>query len=747
MNSDAESIRKAFEVCPARELSYDEWLFFGMAAKAAGLTVDEWDRWSQADARYEKGVCSYKWERFGKEGVKAGTVVEICKKKGFWKMPVPDNGERYGWDDPIPAEYTPGPRAIPPEQARQLQIVRQEYLDDAPITSPGAGWDQAGEIIKYLQAVFRSDEKPCLCVDVTETEDGKFYPSGTGSCRKTVAELVAGLEKHRDDIGAVINDTHAKAGAWIVVNPTNGLGRNNDNISRFANTLIESDRLPPARQLAIIRKLELPCAAIVHSGGKSIHAVVRVDAIDQKEYQERVDYIHQVCKANGLEPDSANRNASRLTRLPGVPRGDQKQFLIETNFGKKSFQDWKDHIEELQDDLPEIESLFDLMQNPPPLSTPLIETVLRQKHKMLLAGPSKAGKSYLLMQLAIAIASGTKWLDWPCARGPVLYINLEIDKPSFVQRFKDLCKDKPVNWRMLDIWHLRGKSMPMDTLTPKLIRRGREKGYVAIIIDPIYKVITGDENAADEMARFCNYFDQVAESLGCAMIYCHHHSKGDQWQKRSMDRASGSGVFARDPDAIVDMIELDITSKRDEICERWALDALIAAMDAHDKGWSQVIPDDTIMTHKLVLGLAVAALGDKAREISATAWAAGESASAWRIEGTLREFKAFRPCYIWHRWPAHYVDDTGILADCRAPGEPAPKKARAPKKQEEEETQVNELSLSFETLAKDGKVRVEKMAQDCGVSKRTIERRMQKDGKLLGLRLKNGFIERIKDAF
>ena len=99
----------------------------------------------------------------------------------------------------------------------------------------------------------------------------------------------------------------------------------------------------------------------------------------------------------------------------------------------------------------------------------------------------------------------------------------------------------------------------MDKLAPKLIRRALKKNYTAIIIDPIYKVITGDENSADQMANFCNQFDKVCTELGAAVIYCHHHSKGSQGSKRAMDRASGSGVFARDPDAILDLIELEPT--------------------------------------------------------------------------------------------------------------------------------------------------------------------------------------------
>lgn len=195
---------------------------------------------------------------------------------------------------------------------------------------------------------------------------------------------------------------------------------------------------------------------------------------------------------------------------------------------------------------------------------------------MLIAGPSKAGKSFSLIELTIAIAEGRKWLSWACSQGRVMYVNLELDRASCLHRFKDVYTAlgwKPENLGNIDIWNLRGKSIPMDKLAPKLIRRAAKKDYLAIIIDPIYKVITGDENSADQMANFCNQFDKVCTELGCAVIYCHHHSKGSQGGKKSMDRASGSGVFARDPDALLDLIELDLNDnllKQEEnkaVCE------------------------------------------------------------------------------------------------------------------------------------------------------------------------------------
>lgn len=126
----------------------------------------------------------------------------------------------------------------------------------------------------------------------------------------------------------------------------------------------------------------------------------------------------------------------------------------------------------------------------------------------------------------------------------MLYVNLELDRASCLHRIHDVYAAlgvEPANLRNFDVWNLRGKAVPMDKLAPRLIRRAAKRDYIAIVIDPIYKVITGDENSADQMARFCNQFDLVCTELGCAVIYCHHHSKGLQGQKRSMDRASGSG--------------------------------------------------------------------------------------------------------------------------------------------------------------------------------------------------------------
>ena len=151
----------------------------------------------------------------------------------------------------------------------------------------------------------------------------------------------------------------------------------NENVTDFRYALVESDDTEIEKQNAILRELELPIAALVFSGKKSLHAIVRVDAADYKEYRKRVDYLYDVCRKNGIQVDPQNRNPSRLSRMPGVQRGNKKQFLVDTNMGKESWAEWYEWIESIHDDLPEPEGLETVWDNLPELSPCLIDNVLR----------------------------------------------------------------------------------------------------------------------------------------------------------------------------------------------------------------------------------------------------------------------------------------------------------------------------------------------------------------------------------
>lgn len=717
-------IKEALDFVSPSALTYEEWLMVGMGLKEAGLPVAVWEQWSARDGgRYHKGECIKKWESFhgSSKPVTQSSIFQLAYEHG-WSGPA---GHALDWGD----ELTVGPQ--------QPALVDPRWVEEQELHLPDT-WEPAQQLKRYLQALFEPDEYVAYVTESFMAADRRRPAKGCWD--RTAGQLIEELDACGGDVGKVMGDCDPEIGAWICFNPVDGTGRKDANVTSYRYALVECDNMEPGKQLAAIHQMELPCAALVYSGGKSIHAIVRVNAPDYAEYRKRVDHLYATCQKNGLTLDQQNRNPSRLSRMPGILRAGQKQALLETNVGKSCWEDWCDWVEACTDDLPDTECLADDWDDLPPLADALISGVLRQGHKMLLAGPSKAGKSFALIELCIAIAEGKTWLGrFSCAQGRVLYINLELDRPSCLHRFKDVYTAMglaPDNLRNIDIWNLRGASVPMDKLAPKLIRRAGKKGYTAVILDPIYKVITGDENSADQMAKFCNQFDVVCRALDCAVIYCHHHSKGAQGGKRSMDRASGSGVFARDPDAMLDMTELTITDAiREQLHNKAACRVIKAMLDK--RGHADAYGPDDALSKSRMLTIAKEKLGlADLRAIDAEVAAAqkkADSMTAWRIEGTLREFASFAPVNLWFDYPVHKLD-SGLLenlqpdSDFRTLGAKGASRRWGDKAKQSKDRKA-ELDTAFEACMMDGEVTVYSLGEYMDLKPRTVKNRLKEDGR------------------
>lgn len=638
-------IKAALSFIDPASLDYDEWLRVGMGLKEAandGYAVSwrDWDDWSKTDiARYSPGVCEKKWNSFHGGKVSKSTLIHYAQQNGF-KVVSETSGLE--WDDEIDD-------GIPPQEDRDFLI--------------------------YLRALFDREDQVSVVVHSQMDSKGKFFPADSGfnaSAKKLISDFI----KYKGEMEKVVGDYNHEAGAWIRINPVDGQGVRNENITSYRYTLIESDKTSIEEQIETIYKLRLPCAAIVYSGGKSVHAVVKIEAEDLEEYERRVQFLHKTLEKQGFPVDKQNKNPSRLSRLPGVVRGKERQYLIDVNTGYGDFATWQEYVENgfLDVELPEIRNFKDVLENMPELAPELIEGVLRQGHKMLLAGSSKAGKSFALIELAVAFAEGKEWFGWKCQQSKVLYINLEIDEASFMHRVKNvydglgLKTESPENLR---IWSLRGKAQPMQKLTPKIIKRIKAENYDVVILDPVYKVQSGDENAAGDIAAFTNEFDRLTTELDVSLIYCHHHSKGNQGGKRAIDRASGSGVFARDPDAILDMIELDNSAYQSS--ERY------------------------------------------------------RDCSAWRIEGTLREFPPFEPVNVFFKFPVHEVDTKGLLdnAEYRDYGSRQEKRPAADNN--------DTFDVAFECCSEDGvSASMEEIERFYGVKREATRKKMYAHNKKVG---------------
>jgi hypothetical protein len=140
--------------------------------------------------------------------------------------------------------------------------------------------------------------------------------------------------------------------------------------------------------------------------------------------------------------------------------------------------------------------------------------------------------------------------------------------------------------------------------------------------------------------------------------------------KRAMDRASGSGVFARDPDAQLDMIELELNEN--------------ARGEANERG-----------------------------------------ISAWRLESSLREFRNISPVEFWFDYPIHRLDLREQLQDAPAKGSMEAARLKSPKytTPEQRAESVRMAYLSCSITGED--VTLKEMAQYMGVSERCARDRVR----------------------
>ena len=533
-----EKVEDALSNIPLSMVDRQTWIDVGMALKSEGFSCAVWDQWSQTDpARYHEGECEKLWNGFNGDGINIGKLYQHAQFYG-WTYKQPRNDD---WDKIIDTSLL------------DLDDVDEVISAHSNVQEP---WQMAAT---YLEKIFKADEHVSFVTDVRLDQDGKWKPASAGRT-KTAGQMIEELNRYKD-IGAVIGDWNEEAGAWIRFNPTDGNGASNSNITRYTYTLVESDTMSLEDQKKTLVRLHLPITCLVSSGSKSLHAIVRVDADNPEQYRQRVKQLYDVLGKNGMQVDKQNSNSARLSRFPGVSRKGKIQELLATDMGARSWDDWVDFMAGIDDDLPPLVTAEEMIESPQPMPPILIDGVLHKGCKMIVTGDSKSGKTCLLMNLAICISEGWKWLGHQCMPGKVLYINLEIIQPVFEKRYLDIYKRRNATpsaqaKKNFVAWNLRGKATTLKKLAPKIIRRCRNQNYLAIIVDPIYKVLSGDENSAETISEFCSLFDHIAEETGATRIYAHHHAKGYQGNRKAMDRGSGSGVFSRDADAILDITNL-----------------------------------------------------------------------------------------------------------------------------------------------------------------------------------------------
>lgn len=454
------------------------------------------------------------------------------------KAPVQyDNNEyiadgAFGWDDAI--------ECVPEAHTSGLNALDGDVLT---VDVPAPHIEYHKDLIRYLQAVFEPGDNVAYVTEAWKKEDGDKWLPGKGVCDRTAQQLIDALEKAGADIGAVLGDWKPEAGAWIRINPFDGEGVKDTNVTSYRHALIEADEGDLGTQLAIIRQLELPCSAIVHSGGKSIHAIVKVDAENLEQYRERVAQLYSACTAAGLKVDQQNRNPSRLSRMPGVDRNGRPQYMIDGRCGKECWQDW------VSGPL-EVKPLAELKCNHLDDENELIKhRFLCRGGGCLLIGPTGIGKSSFTMQMALSFALGNAHFGMiPKCPLNVCIIQAENDEGDMAEMRDGVLNAMFLSGKITEaealkaaqaVLHYRDVTSTGAGVGKMLEAVMRQRSDIdMIVLDPAFSYLGGESNSAKDVGGWLrNVINPCIIKHNVGLVLVHHTNK----PPRGIEKAEWQG--------------------------------------------------------------------------------------------------------------------------------------------------------------------------------------------------------------
>lgn len=501
------------------------------------------------------------------------------------------------------------PPPTPEKAAAEIvgEDVRQEayWRDRSPIDLSDDFTKDAELLLAHLYA---PEESINIITKYTVSNKGKANPQGGG---KTLT---------RDqwiDWFRVKGIPCSDAGAWVRPNPSALTGSGQDGAVTDADTvshrflMVESDSLPLETQFTLYSKLPLPIAAIILSGGDSAHAWVKVDCADADEYRQTAKDFYAIAERLGFDP--ANKNSSRLSRLPGVTRkigakGDGQQRLLYLNPkpDKYNFARFKAATvaapELIRADSLEKRFREHMRPRRPAFTMPYLAGVdpdhgfyFRNGEVTLWSGMSGHGKSTMLSTVMLRLLSqGT----------PFFVCSLEYKPEKLVEMMARIMYRRPISAdEGADFLNIMGQhfcfSDVVGEISPqKLISLMRSAyarhGAAHFFIDSLMRVAGLDEDYPAQ-GHFVNELQAVAKETGGHIHLVAHPRKIDEANRaRKMD-VKGSTMLVNNADNVVTMRRN--TEKRDLI-ERGELtdekdaamhDAEFAVEKQRETGWEGVI--------------------------------------------------------------------------------------------------------------------------------------------------------------
>ena len=394
---------------------------------------------------------------------------------------------------------------------------------------------------ELLLNCFESNEVICITNEVGQDEDGRFFPASKGTFQTTQWWVDNYFGEREDEL---FRDK--PQGAFIRINPIKqgDYSGRDDSVSIYRHVLVEFDSRPKEEQYAIFRQSNLPISAIIDSGGKSIHAWVRIDAKDEAEWRDRRQAVFDYL--SDYEPDAMTKNPSRWSRLGGIMRGSKEQTILALNVGATSWNEWVSYLE--TSEVPEEISVDELQnydtENDP--TTVLGNRWLCRGGSLSIIGQSGIGKSSFLMQMAIMLAIGRDFFGIQVMKPyKCVVMQSENDTGDLAEAFKGVVSSMSLSDDEKTLLRTNIKfyretvkvGEQFVKLARKLIVHNKADFFFA---DPLLSFAGGPLNEQAYASQFLrNWIQPVLMETGVVWVWLHHTGK-------PKDKESNAGATISD---------------------------------------------------------------------------------------------------------------------------------------------------------------------------------------------------------
>jgi len=165
----------------------------------------------------------------------------------------------------------------------------------------------------------------------------------------------------------------------------------------------------------------------------------------------------------------------------------------------------------------------------PPEQSWLIESIWGYAAVGIIGGPPKCCKSWLGLDMAVSVASGSPCLDWfPVKQpGPVLIFLAEDALPAVRARIEALCAHRQLHIDSLNLYVITASALRLDLVQDQQRLKATLDAFKPrfLLLDPLIRLHRLDENSAADISNLLGFVREVQRSYDMAVALVHHASK------------------------------------------------------------------------------------------------------------------------------------------------------------------------------------------------------------------------------